>query len=127
MSEIQHSLAPHELPRFLPSADGSDPLMTAVIILLIVIFLLLGNLYLKLHSMPERLAHRKNHTQLQIITVLALLALFTHNNVFWVAALLLAVVRFPDYLTPLQSIADSLARIRTRDEVSAPPEETENA
>jgi hypothetical protein len=42
---------------------------------------------------------------------LALLALFTHNNVFWVAALLLAVVRWPDFSTPLNSIADSLEKL----------------
>jgi hypothetical protein len=112
VSDTHHPMAPHELPGFLPSADGSDPLMTLVVILILVIFLVVGNYYLKLHALPERMAHKKNHTQLQIITVLALLALFTHNNVFWVAALLLAVVRFPDYQTPLNSIADSLAQLK---------------
>lgn len=111
MSDTLHPLAPHELPGYLPAADGSDGLMTMVIILLFLLMLVIGNFYFKLHALPERMAHRKSHTQLQIITVLALLALFTHNNIFWVAALLLAVVKFPDYLSPLNSIAKSLATL----------------
>ena len=89
--------------------------MTMVVILLFLLMLVVGNFYLKLHALPERMAHRKSHTQLQIITVLALLALFTHNNIFWVAALLLAVVKFPDYITPLNSIAKSLAALAKGD------------
>jgi hypothetical protein len=111
MSDTLHPLAPHDLPGFLPAADGSDSLMVGVIIFLLVLLLTVGNFYLKLHALPERMAHRKSHTQLQIITVLALLALFTHNNIFWVGALLLAVVKFPDYLSPLNSIAKSLAEL----------------
>ena len=47
--------------------------------------------------------------------VLAILALFTHNNLFWVAALVLALVKFPDFTSPLNSIAQSL-RIMTETE-----------
>ena len=125
MSETQHPLAPHELPGFLAAADGSDKLMVLVVILLLLLLLGIGNYYLKLHALPERMAHKTSHTQLQIITALALLALFTHNNLFWVAALLLAVVKFPDYLTPLNSIAESLAEKRT-DSKAEPASEDES-
>ena len=108
MSDAMHSLAPHHLPRFIPGADGSDPLFAFVAVLLVVLVLLIGVFYLKLHSLPEQMAHRQSNTQLQLIAVLAVLALFTHNNVFWVLALLLAVVRLPDFTTPLNSIAASL-------------------
>lgn len=104
-------MAPHDLPGFLPGPDGSDPLFTAVVILLLLVVLVVGNLYLKLHAIPEQIAHRQNNTQLQFIAVLTLLALFTHNNVFWVAALLLAVVRLPDFSTPIHSIATSLEKL----------------
>lgn len=112
MADKLHPLSPHEIPGYLASADGSDKLMVLVIILMLILLLVIGNYYLKLHALPERMAHRTSHTQLQIITALALLALFTHNNLFWVAALLLAVVKFPDYQTPLNSIAKSLAELR---------------
>ena len=49
----------------------------------------------------------------QRVHTLALLALFTHINAFWVAALLLALIPVPDFWTPLASMADSLARMAT--------------
>ena len=50
--------------------------------------------------------------QYQLVGILALLALFTHENIFWVAALILAVVQIPDLQTPVRSIADSLDTIK---------------
>jgi hypothetical protein len=55
--------------------------------------------------------------------VLALLALFTHNNIFWVAALLLALVRLPDIATPLVAMADSLAKLAGRGRLAGPVDE----
>ena len=95
------------IPRYLAGAD-SDPLMIVMAVILIVVILIAGVLYFKLHAVPEHIAHGKNHTQVQLIAVLTILALFTHNNIFWVAALVLAVVEFPDFLAPLKSIAKSL-------------------
>jgi hypothetical protein len=43
--------------------------------------------------------------------VLGLLALFTHIHLFWIAALLLALVDLPDFGTPLRSIAGSVEKI----------------
>jgi hypothetical protein len=109
-TETLHPLAPQDLPRYLAGPDG-DPLFTIVLWLLIIMLLVVGNLYLKLHALPERMAHKHNNTQLQMIMVLALLGLFTHNNVFWVAALLLSAIRLPDFTTPLKSIAKSLHKM----------------
>ena len=114
------------MPGYLAGAD-SDPLMTGMAIVLIVSILLIGVLYFKLHAVPEHIAHGKNHTQIQLITILTILALFTHNNMFWVAALVLAVVEVPDFLAPLKSIASSLETIAKREEVEAEPELTDAA
>ena len=89
----------------------SDPLMVVMAVILVVLVLIAGVFYFKLHAVPEHIAHGKNHTQIQLITILTILALFTHNNIFWVAALVLAVVELPDFLAPLKSIAKSLAII----------------
>ncbi|WP_147115386.1 hypothetical protein [Tateyamaria sp. syn59] len=91
------------------AADGSDYLFSFVVILVVVAVLLLGVGYFTLHALPERMAHKSNATQLQLVSILALLALFTHNNVFWVFALVLAAFRPPDLVTPLASMAQSLA------------------
>lgn len=95
--------------------------VTAVFVLLAVIGI--GVFYFKLHALPEQLAHRGQKLQLEIVAVLALIALFTHNHVFWIAGLLLALVPLPDFTTPLGSIARSLERIAASAEPAptAPP------
>ena len=112
------------IPGYLAGPDG-DPLMTGIAIVLIVSVLLIGVLYFKLHAVPEHIAHGKNHTQMQLIAILTILALFTHNNLFWVAALVLAVVEMPDFLAPLKSIASSLEIIAKSKEAEAQPETTD--
>ncbi|MBD8893436.1 hypothetical protein [Roseibium litorale] len=104
-------LAPAHLPSFLPGPDGSDPMMTSVLIGLILIVIAAGSFYLHLHSLPERLAHGRNSNHMELVAVLCLLALFTHNNFFWVAALVLVFLPVPDVVTPLVSIARSLRRL----------------
>ena len=111
MSEAVHPLAPHSLPPFVGGADGSDPLFSAIIFIVIIAVLGIGVFYLKLHAIPEQLAHKHSNTQSQLIMVLALLALFTHNNIFWVAALILALLKLPDFLTPINSISESLKKL----------------
>ena len=106
-----HPLAPHSLPPFVGAADGSDPLFSAIIFIVILAVLGVGVFYLKLHAIPEQLAHKHSNTQSQLIMVLALLALFTHNNIFWVAALILALLKLPDFLTPINSISESLKKL----------------
>ena len=111
MSAATHPLAPQTLPPFIGGADGSDPLFTAIAFTVVVAVLGVGVVYLKLHAIPEQLAHKHSNTQSQLIMVLALLALFTHNNVFWVAALIMALLKLPDFLTPINSISESLKRL----------------
>ena len=121
-----HPIAPHHLPGYLPGPDGSDPLFTTVVIVLLIVVMVAGVIYFKLHSIPEQMGEKHNSTQLQLISILAVLALFTHNNAFWILALLIAAIRIPDYLTPLQTIANSLARLaadgKTTDPVEPSPE-----
>ena len=121
MTAATHPLAPHGLPSFIGGADGSDPLFTAVVFILIAGLMGVAVLYFKLHSIPEHLAQKQNNGQTELIMVLAILALFTHNNLFWVAALVLALVKFPDFTSPLNSIAQSL-RIMTETEQEPEPE-----
>ncbi|WP_209120862.1 hypothetical protein [Parasedimentitalea maritima] len=117
-----HAMATGHIPGYLPGADGSDPLFTGMVVFTILLVLLIGSFYFKLHAIPEHMAHEDNHTQMQVIGILALLALFTHNNIFWVIALLVAAFRMPDFLTPLQSIASSLDYLKQRDQAPAQPQ-----
>lgn len=106
-----HPAAPHHLPGYIPGPDGSDPLFTLIVVSMLLLFLAAGVIYFKLHSLPEQMGEKANSTQLQLISILAILALFTHNNAFWVLALLIAALRLPDFLTPLETIAKSLAKL----------------
>ena len=109
-------MAPEHRPPYFAAADGGDFLFTLMIWFLLLIVLGLGVLYFTLHAMPEKMAHQGNHTQLQLISLLAILALFTHNALFWVAALVLAAFRPPDLIGPLNSIAASLEKLTRREE-----------
>src|SRR6202043_109040 len=80
-------------------------------IILIAAVLLVGNLYLRLHSLPEQMAHKSQKLQFEVVAVLGLLALFTHIHLFWVVGLLLAMVDLPDFGTPLRRIAGSVEKI----------------
>lgn len=104
-------MATGHIPDYVVAADGSDYLFTFMVFFTVGLILLLGIGYFTLHSLPERMAHESNHSQFQVVGILALIALFTHNNVFWVLAVVVAGFRFPDYLSPMESIAQSLARM----------------
>jgi len=111
LAEQMHPAAPHHLPFFIPGADGSDTLMVVMGIFLIATVLWVGTLYWKLHSLPERMAHKTHKLQFEIVAVLGLISLFTHMHIFWIAGLLLAMIDLPDFGTPIRTIADSVERI----------------
>ena len=122
VSETLHPNAPHHLPGFITAPGDTDTLMVVVGIVLIGSIMMVGNLYLRLHSMPERMAHKSQKLQFEIVAVLGLISLFTHNHLFWVIGLLLAMVDLPDFGTPLRSIAGSVRRIAGADETIAAPD-----
>ena len=109
--EQLHPMAPHHLPFYVARPGETDVWMIVMAIFLILTVLAVGNLYLHLHSLPERMAHKSQKLQFEVVAVLGLLALFTHIHLFWIAALLLAMIDLPDFGTPLRSIAGSVERI----------------
>ena len=111
MNESLHPSAPHDLPGFITAPGDTDILMVVVGIVLIGAVLMVGNLYLRLHALPEQMAHKSQKLQFEIVAVLGLLALFTHIHLFWVIGLLLAMIDLPDWGTPLRSIAGSVKQI----------------
>ena len=118
MSESIHPSAPHHLPSFITAPEDTDVLMVAVGIFLIVAVLAVGNFYLHLHSLPERMAHKSQKFQFEIVAVLGLLSLFTHNHLYWVIGLFLAMIDLPDFSSPLRRIAGSVEKM-----AGVPPEQ----
>ncbi len=111
MAESLHPAASHHLPWFITTPGQSDVLMVVTAGILIVSVIAFGVLFLTLHTLPERIAHKSHKLQFEIVAVLGLLALFTHMHVFWVAGLLLALIDFPDFGGWLGRIAGSVEKI----------------
>lgn len=114
MTDSLHLLHPEAIPHlpvFITAPGETDVLLVVNAIFVLLAVLGLGLFYFKLHALPEQLAHRGQKIQFQLVAVLGLLALFTHNHAFWIAGLLLALVPLPDFTTPLGTIARSLERL----------------
>ena len=128
MPDQIHPAAPHHLPVFITAPGETDPFLVGSAIFLILMVFAIGTFYFRLHALPEHLAHgNASKLQFEVVAVLALIALFTHNTSFWVAALLLALIPIPNFYAPLAVMARSLARMagwsreKARAEVSPAP------
>jgi hypothetical protein len=68
--------------------------------------------------------HNSTKVHFDIVAALALISLFTHIHLFWVAALLIALIRIPmpDFTGQLGRIAGSLEKM-----ADAAPKEVESA
>lgn len=104
-------VATHHLPIFITPPGQIDILTAVTAGFLLAAVVAFGLLFLRLHSLPERMAHRGRKLQFEIVAVLCLIALFTHIHGFWIAALLLALVEFPDVSGWMGRTAASVERI----------------
>jgi multisubunit Na+/H+ antiporter MnhF subunit len=111
MADSLNPAAPHRLPIFITAPGSTDVLMIVTAIILLACIVAFGVLFLRLHTLPERMAHKSQKIQFEIVAVLGLLALFTHIHAFWVAALLLALIDFPDVGSFLGRIAGAVETI----------------
>src|SRR5207237_10102789 len=111
IAQLHHPAASHELPSFITGAGETDVLMVVMSLFLVVAVVTFGIVFLRLHTLPERMAHKSQKIQFEIVAILGLIALFTHMHIFWVAGLLLAMIDLPDFGTPMASIAHSVERI----------------
>ncbi|ADC62240.1 hypothetical protein [Allochromatium vinosum] len=124
MTDSLHLLHPEAIPHlpiFITAPGETDVLFVVNAIFVLMAVTGLGLFYFKLHALPEQLAHRGQKIQFQLVAVLGLLALFTHNHAFWIAGLLLALVPLPDFTTPLGTIARSLERLADAAQPAAVP------
>jgi hypothetical protein len=128
MSAEVNPAATHHMPIFITPPGDTDVLMVGTAVFLLVVVVAFGLLFLRLHSLPERMAHRGHKLQFEIVAVLCLIALFTHVHAFWIAALLLALIDFPDIGDWMRRIAGSVERIAENNsaENSAEPSRRES-
>ena len=110
-SAATHPTATQHVPGFITAPGETDVLMVVMAVILLVSVVGFGILFLRLHALPEQMAHKSNKLQFEIVAVLCLISLFTHMHIFWIAGLLLATIDLPDFGTPLNRIAGSAERI----------------
>ena len=111
MNESLHPAASAHLPSFITAPGETDVLMVVLSVILVLAILLFGSLFFRLHSLPERIAHKSHKLQFEIVAVLCLISLFTHIHLFWVAGLLLALIDIPDFGGSLSRIAGSTEKL----------------
>ena len=88
MSDSLHATAPHHLPSFVTGPGETDVLMVVVAVILALSVLGFGIVFLRIHTLPERIAHKGHKLQFEIVAVLGLISLFTHMHIFWIIGLL---------------------------------------
>lgn len=111
MTATLNPAAPQHPPAFIAAPGETDVLMWIAAAILVCAVLAFGLLFLRLHTLPERIAHKGHKLQFEIVAVLGLIALFTHVHLFWVIGLLLALIDIPDFGGVLGRMARALERI----------------
>jgi multisubunit Na+/H+ antiporter MnhF subunit len=99
------------MPFFITPPGETDVLFNITLWFVVACIVLTGVVFLTIHSLPERMAHKSKKVLLDLIALLCLLALLTHNHFFWFVAIVLAFIDIPDFLTPVNSIANSMQSI----------------
>jgi hypothetical protein len=127
MAQSLHMAASGHLPSFITGPHETDVLMVATAVFLAVTVLMFGVLFFWLHALPERIAHKSKKIQFELVAVLALISLFTHMHIFWIAGLILAFIEIPDFGGSLGRIAGSVERIAdaATDQIPSDPAQLE--
>jgi hypothetical protein len=102
-------IATTHMPFFITAPGETDVLFNVTLVFVVACIILTGVVFLTIHSLPERMAHKSKKILLDLIALLCLLALLTHEHLFWFVAIVLAFIDIPDFLTPVNRIASSVA------------------
>jgi hypothetical protein len=120
-STAANPIATHHLPFFITPPGETDVLYNITLVFVVAAIVFTGVLFLTIHSLPERMAHKSRKIQMDLIAVLCLLALLLHLHVLWLAALILAFIDIPDFLTPVNRIASSVEAMAGQETADSPP------
>jgi len=118
----QNPIATDHVPFFITPPGGTDALFHVVAWFVVACIIGIGVIFFTIHTLPERMAHRTKKVQLDIVAILCLISLFTNEHIYWIAAMILAFIELPDFLTPIQRIASA-----AEDIAGKPPGETPEA
>ena len=115
MTASPNPAATTHLPFFVTAPGDTDVLFNVMVVFVVASIILAGVIFLTIHSLPERMAHKSKKVLLDLIALLCLLALLTHEHLFWFIAIVLAFIDIPDFLTPVNRIARSVETMAGQD------------
>ena len=104
MTVAPNPIATHNLPFFITAPGDTDVLFNVTLVFVVASIVLTG----------------------VIFALLCLLALLTHEHLFWFAAILLAFIDIPDFLTPFKSIASSVETIAGQEAAGSPADQSDS-
>jgi hypothetical protein len=120
-------IATTHLPFFVTAPGDTDVLFNVTLVFVVACIILTGVIFFTIHSLPERMAHKSKKILLDLIALLCLLALLTHEHLFWFIAIVLAFIDVPDFLTPVNRIAKSVEAMVTQDARDKPEDRSDPA
>ncbi len=95
------------LPFWVTAPGETDGFLIVVGLALVGILLGFGTLYFTIQSIPDRMAAGAHKVQMQLVGVLGLISLFTLNNAFWIAAILIAAVPLHEVIPSMKPTPDA--------------------
>ena len=109
MDSALSAAAMARLPFWVTAPGETDGFLIVVGCVLVLALLGFGALYFTVQAIPDRMAAGAHKVQMQVVGVLGLISLFTLNNAFWIAAILIAAVPLHEILPlkPASSDAES--------------------
>jgi hypothetical protein len=122
LTATPNPIATDHMPFFITAPGQTDVLFNITLWFVVACIVLTGVIFFTIHSLPERMAHKSKKVLLDLIALLCLLALLTHEHLFWFAAIVLAFIDIPDFLTPVNRIARSVETMAGQ-EVGDQPED----
>jgi hypothetical protein len=117
-------IATTHVPFFITAPGQTDVLFNVTLAFVVTCVILTGVVFLTIHSLPERMAHKSKKILLDLIALLCLLALLTHEHLFWFVAIVLAFIDIPDFLTPVNRIASSVATMARQNADAMPADDS---
>ncbi|MGY2908081.1 hypothetical protein [Bradyrhizobium sp. URHC0002] len=126
MIETQHPAIPTHLPWFITEPGQIDTLTVFTGLFLLLFTVTMGVLMFRLLYLPAKIVPQEQKAKYEVVATLCLLAMFTPGNLFWIAALLVAMTDIPDFTPFLQRIAGAVRRIarspKRKEEIPPRPE-----
>jgi hypothetical protein len=108
LTATPNPIATDHMPFFITAPGQTDVLFNITLWFVVACIVLTGVIFFTIHSLPERMAHKSQKILFDLIALLCLLALLTHEHLFWFIAIVLAFIPIPDFLTPVNRIASSV-------------------